>query len=192
MKSTYQDTGGDSPADMDIAAVRNLIEQESTQAPINSAEAPNAQVSHVDAVEPSSQDTPREKMSGPKPRHLAYLVLLGIIVMYPMVVAIAIALILAPIVGLLIYLCFVGVDGFWYRTRATYLRIKYKRPALAKRLRTGFYAGASQWDAMVDRLPGTLPEAAYAPDFQAIAQAEVEHDRALKQRFARLREEMSA
>ncbi len=192
MKPTHNVTGGDSPADTDIAAVRNLIEQENTQAPTDNAKAHVAETSHAEAVEPPAQEAPRKKMSGPKPRHLAYLVLLGILVMYPMVVAIAIALVLTPVIGLLIYLCFVGVDGFWYRTRATYLRIKYKRPALAKRLRTGFYAGASQWDALVDRLPGTLPEAAYAPDFHAIAQAEVEHDRALKQRFARLREEMSA
>jgi hypothetical protein len=179
--------------DHDILAVQALMAKEQA-AP---APEPVRQTSRAPkTAQPDVQgDTPKRKKSfrlDIRPRHVAVVALAAFAVFRPGLMLAAIALLLSPVFFLLIYVAFVGVDGFWTRARALYLRIKARNPALAKRLHSGFYSGAGSWDAMIDRLPGKMPDAAYAPDFQAQAAADAAHERALDKRFARLREEMGA
>jgi hypothetical protein len=204
--TTQNSVDGTATADLDVMAIRALMEKERPceREPLHSIsrksgqEPPHQRSSKPKAAEPQGEADAEMVRSRPtkrsvfRPRHAALLALVALVALRPGLVIAFLALLCAPLVLFFIYLCFVGVDGFWYRTRSFYLRIKSRNPALAKRMRTGFYAGAERWDAVMDRLPGTLPEKAYAPDFQAAHAAEVAHQRALEQRFNRLREEMSA
>ena len=190
--------------DSALVAIQALM-SEQDRASSESLRMPNGAVaqgdSGLDIVEPASVTTGRTiadrlmqigRTASAHPRFLAICMLTLLVLWKPVVLLMAFVPVVLPIIALFIYLSFVGIDGFWLRARDIYLGTKARNPALAERMKKGFMLGAAKWDSLMDRLPVSVPETAYAPDFGAIAAAEAAHDAALAERFAKLQNEEQA
>lgn len=194
-------SGTETDQDSDLAAIQAVMneqERASSESLRMSNGAAAQRGSDLDIDEPADVTTGRTmgdglrqigRMASAHPRFLAIGMLTLLVLWNPAILLMAFVPMVLPFMALFIYLSFVGIDGFWLRARDTYQRTKARNPALAARMKKGFILGAAKWDSLMDRLPVSLPETAYAPDFGAIAAAEAAHDAALAERFAKLQQE---
>ena len=82
-----------------------------------------------------------------------------------------------------------GADRIWHGVLAWLDRVEARDPARAADLRAKLDSFACRWDGILDVFPDGMVDSLYMPDFQAMKQAEADHDAVVSERLSRMVQE---
>ncbi|WP_299612726.1 hypothetical protein [uncultured Tateyamaria sp.] len=122
----------------------------------------------------------------PKTRHLAIASAALLFVVRPHWFVIGAALTLMLGAGAFLTL---GADRIWRGVLAWLNRVETRDSARAADLRTRLDAFACRWDGVLDLLPDGTADSLYMPDFQAMQQADIDHQTVVADRLDRMVQE---
>lgn len=82
-----------------------------------------------------------------------------------------------------------GADRVWHGILAWLNRVEARNPARATELRGKLDRFACRWDGILDIFPDGMVDSLYMPDFQAMQQAELDHQTVVSERLDRMVQE---
>lgn len=122
----------------------------------------------------------------PTTRHLALASAALLFVVRPHWFVIGALLALLLVIGTFMTL---GADRIWHGILAWLDRVEARDPARAAALRCKLDRFACRWDGVLDIFPDGMVDSLYMPDFQAMKQAEANHDAVVSDRLNRMVQE---
>jgi hypothetical protein len=122
----------------------------------------------------------------PTTRHIALASTALLIVLRPHWFVIASVFMLLLTIGA--FLVF-GADRIWRNVLAWLDRVEARDAARAAQLRTRLDRFACRWDSVLDLCPDGMVDSLYMPDFQAMQQAEIDHQAVVADRLTRMVQE---
>ncbi|WP_299049207.1 hypothetical protein [uncultured Tateyamaria sp.] len=122
----------------------------------------------------------------PTTRHLALASVALLCVVRPHWIVIGTVLMLAMVLGAFMVL---GSDRIWHGVLAWLDRVEARDSARACELRGKLDSFACRWDGILDIFPDGMVDSLYMPDFQAMQQAEIDHQQVVSDRLNRMAQE---